>query len=125
MKIMTPPFRQPRLAKTATAGHGAASQPAPRLSSTGPGPTPGQVASGGAGARAPDIPPRPTAGWRPSGPSRLSRLLSVHQAAQHLQLSEKTIRRWIEREELAVHRLGRGLRIAEDDLAAFLSRHRR
>ena len=53
------------------------------------------------------------------------RLLAVTDVAQLLQVSSKTVRRWIERRELRTHRLGRQLRVAEEDLAAFLGQHRK
>jgi len=56
---------------------------------------------------------------------KLPRLLSVVDAAQQLGVSPKTIRRWINRGELSIHRLGRQLRISEEDLAAFLRDRRK
>jgi excisionase family DNA binding protein len=47
-------------------------------------------------------------------------LISVAEAAQHLGVSSKTVRRWIEQGELPHHRLGRQIRIAESDLIVFL-----
>ena len=55
---------------------------------------------------------------------RRGRLLSVPEAADQLGVSEKTIRRTIQRGDLVAHRIGRLLRIAEGDLAAFVARHR-
>jgi excisionase family DNA binding protein len=49
----------------------------------------------------------------------------VGEVAQRLQVSGKTVRRWIGRRELRAHRLGRQLRVAEDDLAAFLGQRRK
>ena len=46
-------------------------------------------------------------------------LLSVQETAEHLQLSVKTIRRKIAAGELPAHRLGRLLRVSEDDLRLF------
>lgn len=51
-------------------------------------------------------------------------MLTVADVACELSLSEKTIRRWIKEERLHVHRLGRVVRIAREDLTAFVSRHR-
>jgi excisionase family DNA binding protein len=51
-------------------------------------------------------------------PTRIPRLLSVKQAADIVGVSTRTIRRWID------HRLGRQIRIAEDDLTAFLAKNR-
>ncbi|MBR0662236.1 helix-turn-helix domain-containing protein [Neoroseomonas oryzicola] len=52
------------------------------------------------------------------------RLLSIGKVAELLDLSIKTVRRMIKRGELRVHRIGRQIRIAEDDFTVFL-RHRR
>ena len=45
-----------------------------------------------------------------------SPLLSVVEVAGICGVSTKTVRRWIERGDLAVHRLGHQLRVAPDDL---------
>jgi excisionase family DNA binding protein len=55
----------------------------------------------------------------------LPRLLSMAKVSTQLDVSQKTVRRWIERGELPVHRLGRQLRISETDLAAFVAKSRR
>ena len=55
---------------------------------------------------------------------RLPCLLSIKDAAKALKVSTKTIRRWIDDAELRVHRLGRQLRISEEDLAAFVNKRR-
>jgi excisionase family DNA binding protein len=55
---------------------------------------------------------------------RLPRFLSVEAVATHLQVSTKTVRRWIDAGELPVHRLGRQLRVSEADLGAFVARSR-
>jgi excisionase family DNA binding protein len=49
----------------------------------------------------------------------------VDEVAALLQVSTKTVRRWIDRRELHTHRLGRQLRVAEEDLAAFLGQRRK
>ena len=51
--------------------------------------------------------------------------LSIDEVAERLKLSTKTIRRWIQRGELNVYRLGGQIRITEDDLLAFLRKHYR
>jgi len=51
--------------------------------------------------------------------------LAVSEVAELLQVSSKTVRRWIARQELRTHRLGRQLRMAEEDLAAFLGQRRK
>ena len=48
------------------------------------------------------------------------RFYSVAQVAQHLQVSQKTIRRWIEGGDLDVYRLGRLIRISDQALQAYL-----
>jgi excisionase family DNA binding protein len=57
--------------------------------------------------------------------SRAPRYLSVSNVAVELGVSVKTVRRWIERQELHVYRLGRQLRISEEDLLAFTNARRR
>jgi len=56
--------------------------------------------------------------------STLPRLLSIETVAETLDVSTKTVRRWISQGELPVHRLGRQLRISEGDLAVFIARSR-
>jgi excisionase family DNA binding protein len=55
-------------------------------------------------------------------PTRIPRLLSVKQAADIIGVSTRTVRRWIAAQELPFHRLGRQIRLAEHDLAAFLAK---
>jgi excisionase family DNA binding protein len=49
---------------------------------------------------------------------------TIPEVAQRLQVSARTIRRWIGAGNLIVHRLGGIVRIAEADLRAFLALHR-
>lgn len=58
-------------------------------------------------------------------PIRHHRLLSVADVAERLNLTTKTIRRWVKRDDLHFYRLGRQLRISEEDLTTFLNRYRR
>jgi excisionase family DNA binding protein len=51
-----------------------------------------------------------------------TRLLTVQDVATDLQLSTKTIRRLIDRGDLPVHRLGRSVRVSEEDLLVFTTR---
>lgn len=51
---------------------------------------------------------------------KLPRPLAVKQVAEELGVCGRTIRRWIDRGELRVHRLGRLLRVSEPDLIAFV-----
>jgi excisionase family DNA binding protein len=60
---------------------------------------------------------------KPASPS-LPRLLTVPEAADALKLSERTVWRWIEAGEIETYRLGRAVRIAEDELVRFLERTR-
>jgi excisionase family DNA binding protein len=57
--------------------------------------------------------------------SKVQRMYSIKEVGPQVGVSSKTIRRWIERGELHVPRLGRQLRISEEDLLAFLSKHRK
>ena len=54
-------------------------------------------------------------------PRSLPRLLSVKIAALELDVSTKTVRRWIGAGLIPYHRVGRQIRIAEHDLRAFLA----
>jgi excisionase family DNA binding protein len=47
---------------------------------------------------------------------RRPRLLTLPEVADQLKVSTKTLRRWVDPGDLRVHRLGRQLRIAEEDL---------
>ena len=51
-------------------------------------------------------------------------LLTIKQAAEHLQVSSKTIRRWIDTGDLIAHRLGRQWRISAADLQTFIRMRR-
>jgi excisionase family DNA binding protein len=59
-----------------------------------------------------------------SKPHHPQRFFSPDLVAEQLSVSTKTIRRWIDRGELRAHRLGRQIRISEDDLFAFLAGRR-
>ena len=54
----------------------------------------------------------------------LSPLLTIPQTAAYLQVSEKTIRRWIGGRELVAHRIGRQWRISNQDLQVFVRMRR-
>ena len=58
-------------------------------------------------------------------PPRISHHLTIVAVAERLSVNTQTVRRWIAAGDLHVHRLGRALRISEEDLAAFLSIRRR
>lgn len=51
-------------------------------------------------------------------------LLSVEDVAKRLDVCAKTVRRWIKRHDLHVHRLGRLIRITEEDLQSFIRQRR-
>ena len=57
--------------------------------------------------------------------SSLPCLLTVKEVAERLQVSTKTVRRWIAAGALSVHYIGRQLRVSEDDLLIFLARRRK
>jgi excisionase family DNA binding protein len=61
---------------------------------------------------------------RRRGPATLPRLLTVPDAADALKVCERTIWRWIEAGEIETYRLGRAVRIAEDELVRSLERRR-
>ena len=47
-------------------------------------------------------------------------LLTLKQTADHLQVSVKTVRRWIDAGDLVAHRLGRQWRVSLVDLQNFI-----
>jgi excisionase family DNA binding protein len=61
---------------------------------------------------------------KPAEPSLGAPLLTVDDAAAHAKVSTKTVRRWIEAEDLPALHLGKLLRIRPEDLARFLERRR-
>jgi excisionase family DNA binding protein len=54
----------------------------------------------------------------------LPTLLTIDQTAEHLQVSTKTLRRWIDAGDLVAHRIGRQLRISASDLQTFIQARR-
>ena len=56
--------------------------------------------------------------------SPLPTLLTVSQVADVLQVNVRTVRRWIDAGDLVAHRIGRGVRVSEADLIAFIRSHR-
>jgi excisionase family DNA binding protein len=75
----------------------------------------------------PDLPPAFVPPPLPSRPRRPHAtapepLLSVTDAAAHLQVSTKTVRRLLARGELGASRVGRQLRISRSELLAYLRR---
>ena len=57
----------------------------------------------------------------PPGPKQF---LTVEQTAEVLQVSDRTVRRWIDDGDLVAHRFGRQLRIAPADLNSFIRMRR-
>lgn len=57
-------------------------------------------------------------------PEGLIRLLSIQTVAKNLDVSTRTVRRWIELDMMPVYRLGRTVRISAEDVEAFLGRYR-
>jgi excisionase family DNA binding protein len=51
-------------------------------------------------------------------------MLTIGRIAEQLDVSERTVRRWIDDNKLVAHRIGRTIRIAPSDLGAFLARCR-
>jgi len=64
--------------------------------------------------------PNPTAAPRRGS----TRLFTIPQVADEAQVSVKTIRRRINAGDLIAHRIGKSLRITEDDFRAFLNKNR-
>ena len=56
--------------------------------------------------------------------STVTKFHTVAHVAELLDVSTRTVRRWIARGELAIHRLGSAVRIADADLKVFLALHR-
>lgn len=58
-------------------------------------------------------------------PPILNQQLSIDALADRLAVSAKTVRRWIEAGDLPAHRLGRQIRISEEDAVRFVASRRR
>jgi excisionase family DNA binding protein len=61
---------------------------------------------------------------KPKDGSAPSRLYDVRETADRLNVSTKTVRRLITNKKLPAHRVGRLVRIAEDDIQALLNHNR-
>ena len=60
----------------------------------------------------------------PAQPQKLSNLFTIKDVAAYAKVSTKTVSRWIDAKELPVYRLGRVIRISEEDLRAFADKKR-
>ncbi len=60
---------------------------------------------------------------RPHGRG-LPKCYTIKAVAEALDVSTRTVRRWIAKGDLAVHRVNGVVRVSEDDLRAFLALHR-
>ena len=49
------------------------------------------------------------------------KFFTIAEVAERLDVATRTVRRWIEFDDFVVHRIGGVVRIAEDDLRAFLA----
>jgi len=65
-----------------------------------------------------------TANLAPTAKAALPTLLTISQTADFLQVSTKTVRRWIEAGDLVAHRIGHQFRISEPDLQTFIKMRR-
>jgi excisionase family DNA binding protein len=65
-----------------------------------------------------------TANFAPAAKTALPTLLTIDQTAEHLQVSTKTVRRWLKTGDLIAHRFGRQWRISESDLQVFIRMRR-
>jgi excisionase family DNA binding protein len=54
----------------------------------------------------------------------LPKYFTIEAIAQALDVSTRTVRRWIANDELTAHKVHQVVRIAEADLRAFLAEHR-
>jgi excisionase family DNA binding protein len=62
---------------------------------------------------------------RRSQSTTLRNFHTIQEVSDSLEISSRTVSRWIASGELIAHRLGRSVRIADDDLRVFLATRRR
>jgi len=60
---------------------------------------------------------------QPNAPAD-EKFYTVEQVAEDLNVSPRTVRRWIQSKALVAHRFGASVRIAESERRAFIARHR-
>lgn len=125
---MTKPLFSPSRPPPAASGQPALtgtrpSKPPARLRSAAKTQTPGSAAPQ---AHTPIRSDRGTINGLTAAPLDLRRtcLLTLAAVAERLAVSTKTVRRWIAGELLHAHRLGRQVRVAEEDLQLFLALRR-
>jgi excisionase family DNA binding protein len=56
--------------------------------------------------------------------SRLPTMLSIRQVAEHYGVCSKTVSRWIKQHGLRVHRVGRTIRVSDEDAIHFMAARR-
>jgi excisionase family DNA binding protein len=61
---------------------------------------------------------------RGTGGSRLPKYYPIKAVAEALDVSQRTVRRWIANGDLIAHRVDRVVRVADADLRTFLALHR-
>jgi excisionase family DNA binding protein len=59
-----------------------------------------------------------------TGRASAQKFFTIDQIADALNVSKRTVRRWIKDGKLVAHRFGMAVRIAADDFAAFVAVHR-
>ena len=74
------------------------------------------LSAGGGAPRDPD--------HRGQSPREQMRFFTVAAVAEFIDVSVRTVRRWIKSGDLVAHHFGTAVRIAESDLKAFIARHR-
>lgn len=52
------------------------------------------------------------------------RFFTIAEVAEIVEVTTRTVRRWLKSGDLVAHRFGGVVRISEDDLRDFLNRHR-
>ncbi len=60
---------------------------------------------------------------QPNAPAD-EKFYTVEQVAEDLNVSPRTVRRWIQSKAIVAHRFGASVRIAESERRAFIARHR-
>jgi excisionase family DNA binding protein len=61
---------------------------------------------------------------RKAGQQAKPQFFTIAEIAQRLNVSKRTVHRWIANYELIVHRIGRSVRVSDTDFRAFLTVHR-